>query len=57
MFLPDISMVHGRIIVAAWEFGLEDVDDDAVHLLMRAIEVSKYLYSSILNQFIQNRVV
>jgi len=38
MLLPDIAMVHGRLVVTAWEFGLDSVDDDAVHLLMMAVE-------------------
>ena len=39
MVLPDIGMVHGRMIVSAWDLGLDDVQDDAVRLLMQAIEV------------------
>lgn len=39
MLLPDIAMVHGRLVVSAWEFGLDGVHDDAVRLLMQAVEV------------------
>ncbi|XP_071154203.1 transcriptional adapter 1-like isoform X2 [Mytilus edulis] len=36
--VPDISMVQGRMLVCAWETGLEDVSDTAVKLIMQAIE-------------------
>ena len=39
MIIPDVSMVHGRMIVSAWDFGLDDVQDDAVRLLMHSVEV------------------
>lgn len=44
MLLPDIGMVHGRFVVAAWESGLEDVDDSAIRLIMVAIEVKTVSY-------------
>ena len=37
--VPDISMVHGRMLVCAWETGLEEVSDTAVKLIMQSIEV------------------
>ncbi|ESN94503.1 hypothetical protein HELRODRAFT_185117 [Helobdella robusta] len=37
--LPDASMVHGRMLVGAWERGLLSVDDQCVHLLKFAIEI------------------
>lgn len=37
--LPDISMVHGRLLVSAWECGLRDVSDSAVKLVMQSVEV------------------
>lgn len=40
LLLPDIGMVHGRLIVTAWDFGVENVEDDAVKLLMQAVQVS-----------------
>ena len=40
MFLPDISMLHGRVFVTAWEYGLEGVAEKAVPLLMNAVQVS-----------------
>ena len=40
LLLPDVGVVHGRMAVAAWEFGLDSVDDECIHLLMNAIEVS-----------------
>ena len=39
--VPDISMVQGRMLVCAWETGLEDVSDTAVKLIMQAIEVKR----------------
>lgn len=38
--LPDISMVHGRMYVCAWENGLDDVAENAVKFVMTAVEVS-----------------
>ena len=39
MLLPDIGLIHGRMIVTAWDYGLEDVEDDAIRLLLLAVEV------------------
>ena len=39
MTLPDIGMVHGRMIVTAWDLGLDNVEDNAVRIMMNAIEV------------------
>ncbi|KAL5011598.1 hypothetical protein ScPMuIL_010149 [Solemya velum] len=36
--LPDVFMVHGRMLVSAWEFGLEDVADGAVKIVMQSVE-------------------
>ena len=36
--LPDISLIHGRLLVAAWEEGLEGVEDAAVSLTLAAVE-------------------
>ena len=32
-------MVHGRMIVTAWDYGLEAVEDNAVRIIMQAVEV------------------
>lgn len=40
MLLPDIALVNGRVMVAAWEFGLDTIEDDVIHLMMIAIEVN-----------------
>eukprot|EP00105_Crassostrea_gigas_P032371 XP_011455352.1 PREDICTED: transcriptional adapter 1 [Crassostrea gigas] len=51
MVLPDITMVHGRMLVCAWEVGLEEVTDSAVRLVMQTVEnVLKNLLSLILSQ-------
>ena len=39
MLLPDLGMIHGRLIVAAWSFGLDDVTDNASKMLLHAVEV------------------
>jgi len=44
MCLPDIGLVHGRMIVTAWDFGLDDVDDTAVKLVMEGVQVSGTFY-------------
>ena len=36
--LPDVSLIHGRTLVSAWEEGLEGVDDPAVELLVSAVQ-------------------
>lgn len=36
--LPDISLIHGRLLVSAWEEGLEGVEDAAVSLTLAAAE-------------------
>ena len=40
MILPDIGVIHGRMIVTAWDMGLESLEDDAVRLVVHAVEVS-----------------
>lgn len=42
MVLPDITMVHGRMLVCAWEVGLEEVADSAVKLVMQTVEVRHF---------------
>lgn len=37
--LPDISMIHGRLLVCAWEVGLVSIDEAVIKLLMQALEV------------------
>jgi len=36
--MPDISLIHGRLLVAAWEEGLEGVEEEAVGLTLAAAE-------------------
>ena len=36
-------MVHGRMLVCAWETGLEEVSDTAVKLIMQSIEVGLFM--------------
>lgn len=37
--MPDAAMVHGRMLVCAWETGLADVQDAAVKLVLLSLEV------------------
>jgi len=36
--LPDIALIHGRLMVGAWEEGLEEVEDQVVQLVLVAVE-------------------
>lgn len=36
--LPDQAMIHGRMFVTAWDCGLDAVDDEAVRLVLAAVE-------------------
>ncbi|XP_067140968.1 transcriptional adapter 1-like isoform X1 [Centruroides vittatus] len=36
--LPDISMIHGRMFVTAWDCGLDGVDDNSARLMMLAVQ-------------------
>lgn len=36
--LPDTSLIHGRMLVAAWDVGLDGVDDAAIRFLQTALE-------------------
>ncbi|GFR88976.1 transcriptional adapter 1-like protein [Elysia marginata] len=50
--MPDLAMVHGRMLVCAWETGLADVQDTAVKLLMLALETQ---LKNILSQVVRQR--
>lgn len=63
MMLPDAGLVHCRLLVTAWENGLENIHDDTVTLLFKAIQVKWLNYksnfcfnllSSSLQDFLQN---
>ena len=36
--LPDAALVHGRLLLAAWEEGVEKVEEEAVSLVLLAVE-------------------
>jgi len=36
--LPDMVMIHGRMFLTAWDCGLDAVDDEAVSLVLNAVE-------------------
>ncbi|XP_005095229.2 transcriptional adapter 1 [Aplysia californica] len=49
--LPDSALVHGRMLVCAWETGLTDVNDAAVKLLLLALETQiKHILSLVIQQ-------
>lgn len=37
--LPDVGTLHARMLLGAWEVGLEDVSEDAARLLCVAVQV------------------
>ena len=37
--LPDVSLIHGRMLLMAWEEGLESVEERAVELVKTAVEM------------------
>jgi len=41
LMLPDLATLHTRMLLGAWEAGLEGVSEEAAQLLMLAIEVSR----------------
>ena len=43
LLLPNLSTLHTRMLLGAWETGLEGVSEEAAKLLMFALEVHKSL--------------
>ena len=39
--LPDVATLHARMLLGAWEVGLEDVSEEAARLLCVAVEVRR----------------
>ena len=37
--LPDVATLHARMLLGAWEVGLEDVSEEAARLLCVAVQV------------------
>lgn len=51
MVLPDMAMIHGRLLVTAWDLGLEEVEEDAVKLLIAAVEIQlKNILTAVLSK-------
>ena len=44
LVLPDISTMHGRLFLGAWDAGLDSSADETAPLLVAAVEVSFILY-------------
>lgn len=42
--LPNAAMIEGRLLVAAWEAGLENVQSDLYTLLSLATEVRTFIH-------------
>jgi transcriptional adapter 1 len=38
-FLPDISLIFGRMMLSAWEVGLDGAEEPAAELLVIAVQV------------------
>lgn len=41
LFLPDTSLILGRLLVVAWENGLANVDEDICKMLVSAVQVNQ----------------
>ena len=41
LMLPDLATLHTRMLLGAWEAGLEGVSEEAAQLLMLALEVGE----------------
>ncbi|XP_055526460.1 transcriptional adapter 1-like [Wyeomyia smithii] len=52
LFLPDNGLVLGRLLVGAWENGLMNVEENAVDLIVQAVQV---LLKNILMEIIMKR--
>ena len=44
LMLPDLATLHTRMLLQAWENGVEGVEEDSARLLLLAVEVSHHLY-------------
>lgn len=42
LFLPDTSLIMGRLLVIAWENGLSGVDDNTCEIMVQAVQVNIY---------------
>lgn len=42
LVLPDISTLHGRLYLGAWDAGLDSIADETAPLLAAAVEVGYY---------------
>lgn len=39
LFLPDMSLIFGRMMLCAWEMGLDGAEESAAELLVVAVQV------------------
>lgn len=39
LFLPDVSLIFGRMMLSAWEIGLDGAEESAAELLVVAVQV------------------
>lgn len=42
LFLPDVSLIFGRMLLSAWEVGLDGAEEPAAELLVVAVQVIKF---------------
>ena len=45
--LPDLSTLHVRMLLVAWELELDEVTEETAHLLMLALRVCMYNNASV----------
>ena len=38
-FLPDAAMLHGRVFVTAWEWGIDNVSGATIPLITHSVQV------------------
>lgn len=51
LFLPDTGLILGRLLVAAWENGLANADENVCELVVLAVQVTKNRNSTFLDTF------
>lgn len=51
LFLPDAGLVMGRLLVGAWETGLVSADDNVSDVIVLAVQVERFIFSSSHNMY------
>lgn len=53
LFLPDASLILGRLLVVAWEHGLANAEDEVCDMMVTAVQVrilNLQMHTSLINQ-------